>query len=328
LLGSSKYGKPASAALRISASYTFPFPEGFTNGSFYVPDMEKRVQQGHDALWDGGELDMEAEIKKFQAAIDWNKHATALADTLVVPMNSSKLDLVILDESDEAKALIVDSPAAKSDDVLTNTTIRGGGTSIISPSMRHGCTSFPAVDNFIENEVGCRGGVQGSIRAWSVENDSNGAPQSITYQMSRNRYCERLGRPHKSNNIMWTVDLRTMQCIQSCHDPECRSLRYRGRPVDLPKAVCESVADALFEQQLATLDEKKLLEKHAASVKENFDDAEFERALLALNINGDNVNDSKKVATGTVAETTLDELHPLSDKALLAAMTSNPNLFP
>ena len=64
----SKYGKPASAALRIADSNTFPFPEGFTNDSFHVPDMEKRVQQGHDELWEDNELDMEAEIKKFQSA--------------------------------------------------------------------------------------------------------------------------------------------------------------------------------------------------------------------------------------------------------------------
>lgn len=353
LLGSSKYGKPASAALRIADSNTFPFPQGFTNDSFYVPDMEKRVQQGHDELCEDDELDMEAEIKKFQRNVDWSSHATALAETLVVPMNSSKLDLKILDESEEAKALIVESPVAKSEDGQTTT----GTTVMSSSSLQHGYTPYPSVDNFIENNLGCRGGVQGSIRAWSVENDASGMPQYITYQMSRNRFCERLGRPHKSNNIMWTVDLQTRQCTQACHDPDCRALRYRGTPVDLPEAVRESVADALFEQQLATMDEKELFEKRpgipteekkeTTTTDDNFDEAEFERALLALNINGDEPsmtvkeegadNDSnkkctttdeerQKMSTGTNADS--DEPDLLSDEALLAAMASNPSLFP
>jgi hypothetical protein len=55
LLGSSKFGKPASAALRIADSNKFPFPKGFHNDSFYVPDMEKRVKEvrsGEDEEFD------------------------------------------------------------------------------------------------------------------------------------------------------------------------------------------------------------------------------------------------------------------------------------
>jgi hypothetical protein len=56
LLGSSKFGKPASAALRIADSNTFPFPNGFDNDSFHVPDMEKRVKEARKG--DNEELDM------------------------------------------------------------------------------------------------------------------------------------------------------------------------------------------------------------------------------------------------------------------------------
>ena len=41
LMGSSKYGKPVSAALRISPFNKFPFPEEFDNSKFFVPDIEK-----------------------------------------------------------------------------------------------------------------------------------------------------------------------------------------------------------------------------------------------------------------------------------------------
>jgi DNA-directed primase/polymerase protein len=56
LLGSSKFGKPASAALRIAPSNVFPFPHGFDNDSFYVPAMEKHVKEAHSG--DDEELDM------------------------------------------------------------------------------------------------------------------------------------------------------------------------------------------------------------------------------------------------------------------------------
>lgn len=224
------------------------------------------------------------------------------------------------------------------------------------------------MDDYIVNQVGCRGGVQGAIRAWSIENDvKNGLPQFITYQMSRNRYCERLKRPHRSNNIMWTVDLQAMQCTQACHDPDCRALRFRGTPVDLPPEVREAVADALFEQQLATMDEKELLtsaptmkndDKEATTTSTSFDEAEFERALMSLNINGDESDakaekpddddqnqdapskeeESPSDATDEASAAPkpsssppppMDDLDdPLSDEALLAAMKSNPDLFP
>ena len=41
LLGSTKYGKPPSAALRLSKSNKFPFPPEFSNENFFLPDMEK-----------------------------------------------------------------------------------------------------------------------------------------------------------------------------------------------------------------------------------------------------------------------------------------------
>lgn len=39
LLGSTKFGKPSIAALRIADANQFPFPCGFDNAKFYIPDM-------------------------------------------------------------------------------------------------------------------------------------------------------------------------------------------------------------------------------------------------------------------------------------------------
>lgn len=70
LLGSSKFGKPASAALRIAPSNTFPFPKGFDNNSFYVPDMEKHVKEARSG--DDKELDM---VRKQVSLLAVNKSA-------------------------------------------------------------------------------------------------------------------------------------------------------------------------------------------------------------------------------------------------------------
>lgn len=39
LIGSKKFGKPSSAALRIASANQFPFPQGFGNEIFYVPEI-------------------------------------------------------------------------------------------------------------------------------------------------------------------------------------------------------------------------------------------------------------------------------------------------
>jgi hypothetical protein len=63
LMGSSKFGKPASAALRIASVNAFSFPEGFGNSNFYVPDLVVETQTDHssdcenDALQDPSSQD-------------------------------------------------------------------------------------------------------------------------------------------------------------------------------------------------------------------------------------------------------------------------------
>lgn len=64
-------------------------------------------------------------------------------------------------------------------------------------------------------------------------------PTSIlTYQVGRNRWCHRIGRAHKSNHTMVSVDLRRGCLYQRCHDPECRS--YKGPLHWLPLALVPS----------------------------------------------------------------------------------------
>jgi hypothetical protein len=52
---------------------------------------------------------------------------------------------------------------------------------------------------------------------------------SITYQISGSRYCRRVAREHKSNHIMFEVNLQRGFAVQKCWDPDCRG--YRSPPI-------------------------------------------------------------------------------------------------
>jgi hypothetical protein len=327
LLGSSKFGKPASAALRIADSNEFPFPAGFANECFYMPAMQAHLQQqadngrGKNAQDLDEEDDLDGLVNKFVAATDWTLHAEALAQTLVVPLNVSKIDFPILPYAATQDAVATDKGLA-----TKTATIRTSSSSGNAASPSTGVSPYPAVERFVHDHLATRGGTQGSIRAWSVDVQGP-ATVSITFQMSRNRWCECVRREHKSNNIMWTIDLVSWQCVQSCHDPECRSMRFRGTPIPVPASVREIVEDALFEEQLACLDEDALLQQAraqpvAAQVNHHHhhhhhyqqqdtvlrdDDEAFERALMALNLDGGGPSQDESTAVDVPSSTTLEQ---------------------
>jgi len=245
ILGSSKFGKPAEAALRIAKANRFPFPDGFCNSCFYLPDVLKQPKGAKTELTLDENFDVDEAINQFMESTDWSKHADALADTLVVPMNASKICFPTLPKLEE--------PESVSTKGCVPSTVKK------QPQLQsYGESTFPMVDTYVRDHLANRNGSHGAIRSWSLSNTSQGAPGKIVYQMSRNRYCERIGRCHKSNNIMWNVDLKLFHCYQSCHDPECRALQFTGKPVPLPKAVRDAVDDALFEWHLANVDESSL----------------------------------------------------------------------
>ncbi|KAH9603717.1 hypothetical protein KSS87_007073 [Heliosperma pusillum] len=89
-----------------------------------------------------------------------------------------------------------------------------------------GASPFPALDAFIES-VASFGSVSGKIRSWYWFSED----ELMVYSMSRSRYCERIGREHKSNNVMYVVDLRWSLYYQKCYDPDCRGYRSPSRPI-------------------------------------------------------------------------------------------------
>ncbi|KAG9455314.1 hypothetical protein H6P81_008218 [Aristolochia fimbriata] len=91
-----------------------------------------------------------------------------------------------------------------------------------------GKSPFPALDRFVES-IASSGNVSGQIRCWYWFSEFG----FMVYSMSSNRYCERIGREHKSNNVIYVVDFRTAGYYQKCHDPDCKGYRSPLRPIPL-----------------------------------------------------------------------------------------------
>ena len=281
-------------------------------------------------------------------------HAKVLCSTLVVPMNGQKIDYPILPEilDDSSKDTKTINQHFSESSSTAKSTIRQNRTSrhafgCMGPSL--GDSPYPYIDEFILNELANRGGIRGSIRCWTLDYyNENKVPTGISYQMSRNRWCECIGRSHKSNNIIWNVDFRTKQCLQSCYDPECRAMNFRGSPVDLPWDVVQKLEDALFEEEIAHMDDSQLVGGNSQAInntpsvsqtqrqEDNFgfdtvDDADLETAMMALNLDEPGLTSTQETKKPTetrdpIESPLFDDF--LSDDALLEAIKANPNLFP
>ncbi|XP_020689294.1 DNA-directed primase/polymerase protein isoform X2 [Dendrobium catenatum] len=89
-----------------------------------------------------------------------------------------------------------------------------------------GRSPFPALDAFVES-IASIGSALGKIQSWYWFSSYG----LMVYNMSRNRYCERIGREHKSNHVMYVVDFQRAGYYQKCHDPDCRGYRSPLRPL-------------------------------------------------------------------------------------------------
>ncbi|XP_024523407.1 DNA-directed primase/polymerase protein [Selaginella moellendorffii] len=93
-------------------------------------------------------------------------------------------------------------------------------------SVASEASPFGAVDAFVES-ISSFGNTPGKIRNWFWFSELG----IIVYNISGNRFCERVGRQHKSNNVMYIVNLRRASYYQKCHDPDCRGYKSPVRPV-------------------------------------------------------------------------------------------------
>jgi len=108
---------------------------------------------------------------------------------------------------------------------------------LLSSDRPNAATPFVSVDEFVRRFI-TRPDSKGVISSWKVY----GLPSQwqmipsirIRYQIGNNRWCQRIRRQHKSNQIILEVDVLSGNMVQSCWDPECRG--YRSPPIPLPVA--------------------------------------------------------------------------------------------
>ncbi|OWA55074.1 DNA-directed primase/polymerase protein [Hypsibius exemplaris] len=110
------------------------------------------------------------------------------------------------------------------------TQTRTGANSLAPSQTGSSGSPFPELDRFFE-EVITMGGAQGRIRQWQYFPDTH----TILYAICGDyKYCERIGRHHKSNNVLFVASLPTGMYHQKCMDSECRAVNFRSRDYFLP----------------------------------------------------------------------------------------------
>ncbi|XP_029912936.1 DNA-directed primase/polymerase protein isoform X2 [Myripristis murdjan] len=120
------------------------------------------------------------------------------------------------------------------------------GTTTAGSFGGHLSSPYQEVDNFVLSVVK-KDGVEGSIRRWNYFVSQH----LLVYDIANYRWCENVGRPHRSNNIMILVDLQEEVWYQKCHDPACKNFRSSSYP--LPQEICVSYLMALDEDDQAFL---------------------------------------------------------------------------
>lgn len=213
LLGSTKFGKPPDAALRIASANEFPFPDDFDNSKFYLPEMSKPEVDSKTSEGSVDEKHNDASkndnFHKFCKSMNWEAHANAMALTLVVPANARKIGYPILTNP---------SSISRENHSLTLTRMKSTDKDtcpkLSRPTSCYGKSPLPKLEEFIVSSLGNRGGVQGSIGTWSL-GPPVPIPRSISFTMKNNRFCENISRAHKSNNIIWVVHLIDRVCWQN-----------------------------------------------------------------------------------------------------------------
>ena len=86
----------------------------------------------------------------------------------------------------------------------------------VAPASGFKNSPFPGVDAFITDLAGVHS-VAARIRKW-VHFEST---QVVTYEISGSRYCYNIGRPHRSNGVMYVANMLAGVCYQKCYDPDC-----------------------------------------------------------------------------------------------------------
>uniref|UniRef100_A0A3B3BL92 DNA-directed primase/polymerase protein n=1 Tax=Oryzias melastigma TaxID=30732 RepID=A0A3B3BL92_ORYME len=167
----------------------------------------------------------------------------------VSPEQSIFLASLVCNLSFTGQKILTWSVPESSDAKISTSTSQQGSDPVPGPFSGCSVSPYPEVDKYVLNVVK-KEAIQGNIRRWNYF----AAEQLLIYDIAKYRWCENVGRFHKSNNIMIVVDLKEEVWYQKCHDPDCRNFRSSSYP--LPQEICISYILNLDEEdQVYLMDE-------------------------------------------------------------------------
>ncbi|KAM9043494.1 DNA-directed primase/polymerase protein isoform 2-T11 [Megaptera novaeangliae] len=141
------------------------------------------------------------------------------------------------------------------------------------------CSPYPEIDQFVLLLVN-KNGIKGGIRRWNYFF----LEELLVYDICKYRWCENIGRAHKSNNIMILVDLKNEVWYQKCHDPICKAENFKSDCFPLPAEV--RLLFLLKEEEEFTADKTRNSEtknprepSSSASSKGTFSDADWDNGI-------------------------------------------------
>uniref|UniRef100_A0A8D0HAN3 DNA-directed primase/polymerase protein n=1 Tax=Sphenodon punctatus TaxID=8508 RepID=A0A8D0HAN3_SPHPU len=126
------------------------------------------------------------------------------------------------------------------------------------PIVGYQSSPYPEIDGFVLALIN-RDGFQGGIRRWNYFS----LEELLVYDISTYRWCQNIGRAHKSNNIMILVDLKKEVWYQKCYDPVCRSESYKSECYPLPPEVSLTFLFKEEEDYTYVMDESGNIEEKA-----------------------------------------------------------------
>ena len=108
---------------------------------------------------------------------------------------------------------------------------------------------FPLLDEFIQLII-TRDNSPGRIRRVTYLTEG----KLVIFDITGYRYCENVGRHHKSNNIMLIANLEKMAYYQKCYDSECKRVNFKSNELPIPLRIMPDYTEPIIEEWLQDID--------------------------------------------------------------------------
>ncbi len=151
-----------------------------------------------------------------------------LPDDIVQDLGRSMVFSSSSENTDKEKHLFLDSLITKVSEeckILTygeysQKVNKGSDFGVTKKAEFEGYSSspYPEIDEFINSQIS-----HGLIRCWYYYTDR----EILIYEIGNYRFCNNIGREHKSNGIFYVVNLKEAHYYQKCHDTECYGFRSK-----------------------------------------------------------------------------------------------------